>query len=162
MSLTACRECEQQVSTEAASCPHCGAGHPTAPAAAPDLSEQMLFPKSGRSIDYSNSLTYLVVIATVVVLAGGYFAYQHFLGGVRASGDQVEAAIIQRFQSINPKAALSVSCPHTVTLRKDKIVDCALERTDNGKQTAVFITGTDNSGHFTMQVEDPTVLIDFP
>lgn len=162
MSLTACRECQQQVSTEAAACPHCGAGHPTGPAAAPDVSELPLFPTAKGGINYSNPLTYLVIIATVAVLAGGYFTYQHFLGGVKASGYQVATTIHERFQSINPKADLSVTCPHTVTLRKDKIVDCSLERNDNGKRTAVFVTGTDNSGHFTMQVEDPTVLIDFP
>lgn len=175
MSLTACRECHQPVSTEAATCPHCGVGAPApvvvgelpkAPPLPPGAADPMGGPplqiRGVTGIDYSNPLTYLIIIATVAVLGGGYFAYQHFLGGVQVTGSQVEATIEERFQTINDKASLSASCPDTVTLRKDKIVDCSLERTDKGTTTHVFITGTDNSGHFTMQVEDPRILIDFP
>lgn len=38
MSLVGCRECGQQVSTEAATCPHCGVGRPSAtPPQTPDV-----------------------------------------------------------------------------------------------------------------------------
>jgi hypothetical protein len=151
MALAVCRECFHDVSTEAASCPHCGVSSPTS---------QGPQPKPG--IDRRNPLTYLAIITAVVVLTGGYFAYDRLLAGYQADGGQIETTIVDRFQTINPKATLTANCPSTVRLRKDKIVDCSLERTDNGKQTAVYVTGVDNAGHFQMQLGDPSVLIDFP
>lgn len=68
MSLEACRECETSVSTEAKSCPHCGAPHPgrrTNADATKDDSDALYthLPKLG--------LFLLAVLAIVLVANGG-------------------------------------------------------------------------------------------
>lgn len=105
-------------------------------------------------------MTWLIVLAILVGLPVAYLTWQHFAGGVTTDGASVEQQIVETFGDL-PGTSVSVTadCPSTVRLRKGKIVDCTLTRTDNGKSTAVYVSGVDNSGHYRMQLGDPFLLV---
>lgn len=110
---------------------------------------------------WGEPVTWLIVLAILVGLPVAYFGWQHFAGGVEADGAGVEQQIEKTFGDLPGVAHVSVTadCPSTVKLRKGKIVDCTLTRDDNGKSTAVYVSGVDNSGHYRMQLGDPFLLV---
>ena len=70
MALTSCRECGQQVSTEAATCPHCGVADPAGVAAA--KKEQDVKKKRSGCLGYVALFFVLLVIGTIIsALPGG-------------------------------------------------------------------------------------------
>lgn len=162
MAMTRCRECEEPVSTEASACPHCGVGEPATATVPPEVGTgDANADASGSGLD---ARTWLAIGGVLVAVVFAYFGYEHFFGGVTASGSQVEAEIVDRYSHLIPTepVPLSAHCPSSVRLHKGKIVDCSVTRLDTNQTTAVFITAVDDSGHFQMQVEDPSVLIKTP
>lgn len=102
-----------------------------------------------------------IVSAIVVALAlafGGYRLWQS-QQGILVSGPELEQQIVHTYSALVPSVTLSANCPKTPRLHKDKIVDCSVERSDNGERSAVFVTPTDDSGHFHIQLEDTSLLI---
>lgn len=112
-----------------------------------------------------NKMWWGIVSAIVVALVlafGGYRAWQS-QQGIVVSGPELEQQIVSTYSHIAPNVTLYATCPKTPRLHKDKIVDCSLERSDNAAATsAVFITPTDNSGHFHIQIADTSILFATP
>jgi hypothetical protein len=65
MALAPCRECGEQVSTEAATCPHCGVGRPARPIATPSLPNHASPDPRKRS----NVIAALVGIGLAILIA---------------------------------------------------------------------------------------------
>lgn len=153
MALTACRECDQQVSTEAATCPHCGVSHPATAESAP--AEPL---SAGRSGWYWFGIAAAAVAAGLVATFIGYRAWQS-QEGIVVSGPALEQQIVDQYRDIAGNVNLTASCPSSPRLHKGKIVDCTVRRDDNDASSPVFITPTDDSGHFQMQLGDPRALL---
>ena len=71
MALTNCRECGQQVSTEATACPHCGAPSPARPSlgrATPDASQPRLGPPQPKSTVPDLAIGCLLALGVLVVI----------------------------------------------------------------------------------------------
>jgi hypothetical protein len=165
-----CVHCRETRDGDAAFCPACGTrlSHPPGetPAELPrwEPPAEWDAPVKPSRFSFSQMSTFTkiryAIGVTVLLIAGGVWLYEH--QGVQADGDSLEATIVERFQPIIPGATLYATCPDRVLLHKGRIVDCTIERSDNGKSTQVFVTPIDNGGHFQMQVADTSVLVNLP
>lgn len=157
MSLTACRECGQPVSTEAESCPHCGISQP-APVAmpsAPPFTETDAAPATkGR-----RRPIWIAVAAAAAIVIGGFFIGQNqgwFPTGSLDSS-QVTTVIADRYTQISGQT-IDVTCP-AIPKQKGRISDCTATVAGTGQSTTVFVKQVDGAGHFTFQPADASILV---
>lgn len=126
MSLVSCRECGQQISTEATACPACGVPGPSSLVKAPRASRRWLL--VGASV--------LAVLVLLRVGAAVFHPAPQELDG---------ASIAAEIRSGLP--AERAYCPARVPETEGKIVDC-IAQSGSGHPVSIRVTLDDSDGHF--------------